>query len=115
MARTASTDAQKMIEAVRRKTRWHYSYDGLAESPHTDGVFEHWTNMRQAFVDRNPAFAAESARGILYIMQNEVSRLMLSRGLGMQNLVELAPARRRARASRGGPSTPSSQGEQEPI
>jgi DNA-binding GntR family transcriptional regulator len=84
MAGTASADTQRMVSAVRRKTRWHWSYVGLAQSPFPQGVFDHWRVMRAGLVARNPAQAAEGARNILYFMQNEVSRLMLSRGLGMQ-------------------------------
>jgi DNA-binding GntR family transcriptional regulator len=99
MAGTASAEAQKMIAAVRRKTRWHWSYVGLAQSPYWDGCFVHWRAMRAGLAARNPAQAAEGARGILYFMQTEVSRLMLSRGLGMQEPSPPAP-RRRAGAAR---------------
>lgn len=95
MAGAASLDAQKMIAAVRRKTRWHWSYVGLAESPIWSGVFDHWRVMRAGLIARDPAVAAEGARGILYFMQNEVSRLMLTRGLGMQEPKRPAGARRR--------------------
>jgi DNA-binding GntR family transcriptional regulator len=99
MAATASADAQKMITAVRRKTRWHWSYTGLAESAGA-GPFEHWQVMRAALAARDAAGAAEGARNILYFMQNEVSRLMLTRGLGMQ---EAAPSlSRRANSPRRG-------------
>ncbi len=93
MAGTASIDAQKMIAAVRRKTRWHYSYVGLAESPGGVGPFDHWRAVRAALAMRDAARAGEGARNILYFMQNEVSRLMLSRGLGMQAPVGAAPRR----------------------
>jgi DNA-binding GntR family transcriptional regulator len=96
MAGTASLDAQKMIAAVRRKTRWHWSYVGLSESPIWAGVFDHWRVMRAGLVARDAARAAEGARGILYFMQQEVSRLMLARGLGMQELPRSSGARRRA-------------------
>lgn len=99
MAGTASADAQKMIAAVRRKTRWHWSYVGLAQSPFPGGVFEHWKVMRAGLAARNPAQAAEGARNILYFMQSEVSRLMLSKGLGMQ---EPAPSLRGAKRRRAG-------------
>lgn len=89
MTQAASSDTQAMIAAVRRKTRWHYSYMGLVEGP---GPFNHWRAMRAALAARDPAAAAEGARGILYYMQNEVSRVMLARGLGTQ---QAAPARRR--------------------
>lgn len=98
MAGTASADAQAMIAAVRRKTRWHYSYTGLStEGP---GPFEHWRVMRAALAARDPTRAAEGARNILYYMQNEVSRLMLARGLGMQQSVQESPPRRRGAGGR---------------
>lgn len=95
MAGTASVDAQKMIAAVRRKTRWHWSYVGLAERSLAHGPFDQWVVMRAGLAARDPAKAAEGARNILYFMQNEVSRLMLSRGLGMQEPVQPSSARRR--------------------
>lgn len=97
MAEAASADTQAMIAAVRRKTRWHYSYIGLAEGP---GPFEHWRVMRSALAARDPARAAEGARNILYYMQNEVSRVMLARGLGLQQSVPEPPSRRRGSAAR---------------
>ena len=86
MAGLASADAQMMIAAVRRKTRWHWSYVGLAESPYPQGVFDHWRVMRAKLALRDAAGAADGARSILYFMQNEVARLMLSRGLGMHKV-----------------------------
>jgi DNA-binding GntR family transcriptional regulator len=100
MAGAASLDAQKMIAAVRRKTRWHWSYVGLAQSPFPQGCFDHWRVMRAGLAARNPAQAAEGARGILYFMQNEVSRLMLSRGLGMQEPSPSLASRRRSGSAR---------------
>ena len=100
MAQTASSDTRKMIASVRGKTRWHWSYVGLAESPVWTGVFEHWRAMRAGLVARDPALAAEGARGILYFMQNGVSRLMLARGLGMQEPTRPSSSRRRASAAR---------------
>lgn len=100
MAGTASADAQKMIEAVRRKTRWHWSYVGLAESSTVRGPFDHWVTMRAGLAARDAAKAAEGARNILYFMQSEVARLMLARGLGMQEPMPAAGARRRAAGGR---------------
>jgi DNA-binding GntR family transcriptional regulator len=97
MADCASAEAQKMIGAVRRKTRWHYSYIGLAESPQAAGVFDHWRVVRAGLMARDPTRAAEGARGILYFMQNEVSRWMLARGLGMQE--PSPPSTRRVRGA----------------
>jgi DNA-binding GntR family transcriptional regulator len=85
MAGAASADTQAMIAAVRRKTRWHYSYMGLAQGP---GPFDHWRAMRAALAARDPVAAAEGARNILYYMQNEVGRVMLARGLGVQQFVQ---------------------------
>jgi DNA-binding GntR family transcriptional regulator len=91
LASTASPDAQKMIEAIRRKTRWHYSYVSLAES--TDGgPFPHWEVVREGLASRDGAMASEGARNIIYYMQNEAMRLMISRGHGLQAMEE--PVRR---------------------
>ncbi len=100
MASTASVDAQKMIAAVRRKTRWHWSYVGLAESDYPQGVFDHWRRMRAGLAVRDPAVAADGARNILYFMQSEVARLMLARGLGMQEPVEAEALQRRVSSAR---------------
>jgi DNA-binding GntR family transcriptional regulator len=83
LASVASPDAQRMIEAVRRKTRWHYSYSGLAEG--TGHPFDHWRVLRAGLAARDSAMAAEGARNILYCIQDDVMRLMLSRGFGMQS------------------------------
>lgn len=95
MAECASADAQSMIAAVRRKTRWHWSYVGLAESEYPQGVFAHWRIMRAGLAARDPAKAAEGARGILYFMQSEVALLMLARGLGMQTVQRIEARRGR--------------------
>lgn len=92
-ASVSSADAQRMIEAIRRKTRWHYSYVGLAES--TDGgVWDHWRMVRAGLAARNGAMASEGARNILYYMQNEAMRLMISRGYGLQDAPKIPPPRR---------------------
>lgn len=83
LASVSSPDAQKMIESVRRKTRWHYSYVGLAES--AGGPFDHWRVVRAGLAARDGAMASEGARNILYYMQNEAMRLMISRGYGLQH------------------------------
>lgn len=93
LASTASADAQKMIESVRRKTRWHYSYVSLTESP--GGPFDHWRVVREGLASRNAAVASEGARNILYYMQNEAMRLMISRGYGLLPTDEVKPARSR--------------------
>lgn len=92
LASTASADAQRMIESVRRKTRWHYSYVSLAQS--TDGgPFRHWEVVRAGLAARDGAMAAEGARNILYYMQNEAMRLMISRGHGLSKMSEMPPVR----------------------
>ena len=100
MAATASVDAQKMIGAVRRKTRWHWSYVGLTESSTVQGPFDHWQTMRAGLAERDPEKAGEGARNILFFMQNEVANLMLRRGLGMLEPAPLSAARRRAAGGR---------------
>jgi DNA-binding GntR family transcriptional regulator len=95
MAGCASADSQKMIAAVRRKTRWHWSYVGLAQSEYPQGVFNHWRVMRAGLAVRDAAQAAEGARVILYFMQSEVARLMLARGLGMQEPANAQALQRR--------------------
>jgi DNA-binding GntR family transcriptional regulator len=97
-AGVASPDAQKMIESIRRKTRWHYSYVSLAQS--TDGgVWEHWRTVRAGLAARDGAMAAEGARNILYYMQNEAMRLMISRGYGLQETPAIPPPRRARRSA----------------
>jgi DNA-binding GntR family transcriptional regulator len=81
MATTASPDARAMIESIRRKTRWHYSYTALDESAEGPGPFEYWRTIRSALITRDADAASQAARNILYFMQHEVSRGMLSRGL----------------------------------
>jgi DNA-binding GntR family transcriptional regulator len=48
MAEWASSDAQKMIAAVRRKTRFHYSYVALAINTNGPGPYDHWRDVRKA-------------------------------------------------------------------
>lgn len=94
LASVSSADAQRMIEAIRRKTRWHYSYVSLAESA-DGGPFEHWRMVREGLATRNGAMAAEGARNILYYMQNVAMRLMISRGHGLQPAPDVRPSRAR--------------------
>jgi DNA-binding GntR family transcriptional regulator len=97
LAGVSSPDAQKMIESIRRKTRWHYSYVSLAES--TDGgPFDHWRVVREGLASRNGGLAAEGARNILYYMQNQAMRLMIQRGYGLQHAPNMNP---HAQASAG--------------
>ena len=53
MAEFASRDAQKMIESVRRKTRFHFSYVALALNANGPGPYEHWRRVRAALVARD--------------------------------------------------------------
>lgn len=82
LASVASLDTQRMIEAVRRKTRWHYSYTGLAEG--SGPPIAHWRVLRAALAAADPGQAAEAARAIVHHTQNEVMRLMISRGVGLR-------------------------------
>jgi DNA-binding GntR family transcriptional regulator len=90
LASVASLDTQRMIEAVRRKTRWHYSYIGLAEG--SGPPIAHWRVLRAGLAARDPAMAAEAARAIVHHTQNEVMRLMIVRGVGLRKLPEPAAA-----------------------
>ena len=80
MIACASVDAQRMIEAVRRKTRFHFSHAALAINTNAPGPYEHWRHVRAALADRDAERASQSARDILYFMQGEVARIMLARG-----------------------------------
>jgi DNA-binding GntR family transcriptional regulator len=80
MAEFASPDAQRMIESVRRKTRFHFSYVALALSSDGPGPYEHWRRVRAALLTRDADKASQSARDILYFMQGEVARIMLAHG-----------------------------------
>jgi DNA-binding GntR family transcriptional regulator len=85
MAEAASRDAQKMIESVRRKTRFHFSYVALALTANGPGPYEHWRRVRAALVTRDANEAAQAARDILYFMQGEVARIMLAHGRRVAN------------------------------
>jgi DNA-binding GntR family transcriptional regulator len=103
MAQSASLDAQKMIEAVRRKTRFHFSYVALAINANTPGPYEYWRRVRAALVDRDADKASQAARDILYFMQGEVARIMLARGPRVREDAPLpaaaTPIKRRASAN----------------
>lgn len=85
MAEAASRDAQKMIESVRRKTRFHFSYVALALTANGPGPYEHWRRVRAALVTRDANECAQAARDILYFMQGEVARIMLAHGRRVAN------------------------------
>ena len=76
----ASPEAQRMIAAVRRKTRFHYSYIALALQEDELGPFPHWRRVKAALLDRDAAEASNAARNILYYMQANVARIMLAQG-----------------------------------
>ncbi len=78
MSAFASADAQRMIESIRRKTRFHFSYVALALS--VNGPFDHWRRVRAALARRDANEASQAARDILYFMQGEVARIMLAHG-----------------------------------
>ena len=80
MAGYASQDAQKMVAAVRRKTRFHFSYVALALTANGPGPYRFWRQVRAALVARDADRAGQAARDILYFMQGEVTRIMLSHG-----------------------------------
>lgn len=99
LARFASPDTQRMIEEVRRKTRWHYSYIGLAEG--SGPPIDHWRVLRAGLAARDPAMAAAAARAIVHHTQSEVMRLMISRGVGLRKTpppAETGPAQTRRAA-----------------
>lgn len=85
MAEAASRDAQKMIESVRRKTRFHFSYVALALNANGPGPYEHWRRVRAALLTRDANEASQAARDILYFMQGEVARIMLAHGRRVAN------------------------------
>lgn len=80
MIALGSLDAQKMIESIRRKTRFHFSYAALALNQDTSQPFNFWMDVRAALLERNADAASQGARNILYFMQGEVARMMLSHG-----------------------------------
>jgi DNA-binding GntR family transcriptional regulator len=100
MAACASPDAQKMIEAVRRKTRFHFSFVALALTANTPGPYAHWREVRAALVARDADKASQAARDILYFMQGEVARIMLARGPRVREDVPAPAAKRRATSRR---------------
>lgn len=106
MAVFASADARRMIESIRRKTRFHFSYVALAlNSP---GPYDHWREVRAALAKRDADAASQGARDILYFMQGEVAKIMLAHGARVRedgpplSVVAAAPERSpRKRATNG--------------
>lgn len=80
MSGNGSPDARRMIDVVRRKTRWHFSYVALALAAKGAGPWEYWRRIRAALVKRDADTAAQAARELIYFMQTEVSRIMLAHG-----------------------------------
>jgi DNA-binding GntR family transcriptional regulator len=104
MAESASPDAQRMIESVRRKTRFHFSYVALALNANGPGPYEYWRRVRAALVKRDADKASQAAREILYFMQGEVARIMLSHGPRVREdapfPAPVTPIKRRSATSR---------------
>jgi DNA-binding GntR family transcriptional regulator len=104
MISCASADAQRMIEAVRRKTRFHFSYVALAINANAPGPYAYWRVVREALAERDADRASQAARDILYFMQGEVARIMLARGPRLISDAPLArpgtPPKRRSTAKR---------------
>lgn len=82
MTANASADAQRMIESIRRKTRWHFSYVALAINANGSGPYSFWHDIRAALLTRDAEKAAQGARGLINFMQDAVSRILLARGFG---------------------------------
>jgi DNA-binding GntR family transcriptional regulator len=107
MSAYASIDARRMIEAVRRKTRFHFSYVALALTADGPGPYDHWRRVRAGLLARDANAASQAARDILYFMQGEVARIMLARGprLRLEPPMKPAPSKpgvaRRPRAGAG--------------
>ena len=102
MSECASADAQRMIESVRRKTRFHFSYVALAINAHGPGPYEFWRGVRAGLIERDADKASQCARDILYYMQGEVARIMLARGPRVRADAPLAhPASAPKRATSG--------------
>ena len=85
MSQSASADAQRMIESVRRKTRWHFSYVALALAADGPGPYPHWRTIRAALVARDADAASEAARRLIYFMQDGVTRVVLAHGGGRRD------------------------------
>ena len=81
MSTVAGEDTRKMMFASNRKARWQYSFMGLAESPGGTGPMEAWRLLSEALGRRDANAAAEQARQVIYFMQQEVTRVMVARGL----------------------------------
>jgi DNA-binding GntR family transcriptional regulator len=94
MTTTVSPDGQRMIAAIRRKTRWHFSYLALALNIDGPGPYQYWHRIRDAFRSRDGDAASLAARELIYFMQSEVARIMLARGPRLESAVAGARGRR---------------------
>lgn len=101
MSECASADAQRMIAAVRRKTRFHFSYVALAINANGPGPYKFWRGVRAGLIERDADKASQCARDILYYMQGEVARMMLARG-PRARIEAVPPPPRRSRRAAGG-------------
>jgi DNA-binding GntR family transcriptional regulator len=100
MAAFASRDAQRMIESIRRKTRFHYSAIALALTANGPGPYQHWRRVRAALVARDADEVSQAARDILYFMQGEVARIMLAHGARVREDAALRPPQTRTSSER---------------
>lgn len=75
----ASSDARTMLAASHRKARWHVSVLGLDERG-AIGPLDDWRELGEALANRQADTAADAARRIVYFMQQEVTKTLLSRG-----------------------------------
>ena len=82
MASVSSLDARNMIEQVRRKTRWQYSWVALEKLINPPGPYHYWRLVREGLQERDVEKASTAARDIILYMQGEVSQRMLSQGMG---------------------------------
>ena len=90
MASVSSLDAQKMIEQVRRKTRWQYSWIALEHMINPPGPYHYWRIVREGLLERDVEKASKAALDIILYMQGEVSQRMLSQGMGFQSSPQTA-------------------------
>jgi hypothetical protein len=92
MASVSSVDAQKMIEQVRRKTRWQYSWSALEKMINPPGPYHYLRIVREGLLARDVEKASKAARDIILYMQSEVSHRMLSQGLGFVSVPQNSSA-----------------------
>jgi DNA-binding GntR family transcriptional regulator len=78
----ANRDAREMMAASYRKARWHFSYLGLEAGRGVLGLGHDWKSLAAALTERNAEAAADAARRIIYVMQQEVTKSLVARGAG---------------------------------